>query len=58
MRFISEDFAAQFRFTAFNVLNRVNRSRANGDFGNTGDFGRDTSEQRRRQLEFSLKLIF
>ena len=58
MRFISEDFAAQFRFTAFNVLNRVNRSRPNGDFGNTGDFGRDTSEQRRRQMEFSLKLIF
>jgi hypothetical protein len=58
MRFISEEFAAQFRFTAFNVLNRVNRSRPNSDFGNTGDFGRDTSEQRRRQLEFSLKLIF
>jgi hypothetical protein len=58
MRFISEEFAAQFRFTAFNVLNRVNRSRPNGDLGNTGDFGRDTSEQRRRQLEFSIKLIF
>jgi hypothetical protein len=58
VRWISEQFAAQFRFTAFNVLNRVNRSRPNGDLGNTGDFGRDTSEQRRRQLEFSLKLIF
>lgn len=58
MRFISEEFAAQFRFTAFNVLNRVNRSRPNGDLGNTGEFGRDVSEQRRRQLEFSLKLIF
>lgn len=55
---ISEDFNAQFRFTAFNVLNRVNRSRPNGDLGNTSDFGRDVSEQRRRQLEFSIKLIF
>ncbi len=58
MRWISEEFAAQFRFTAFNVLNRVNRSHANGDLNNTGEFGRDVSEQRRRQLEFSLKLIF
>ncbi|MBV9927116.1 MAG: TonB-dependent receptor [Acidobacteria bacterium] len=58
IRWISEDFAAQFRFTAFNVLNRVNRSHPNGDLGNTGEFGRDVSEQRRRQMEFSIKLIF
>ena len=58
VRWISEDFAAQFRFTAFNVLNRVNRSRPQSDFGNTGEFGRDISEQRRRQMEFSIKLIF
>ncbi|HEX8117458.1 MAG TPA: TonB-dependent receptor, partial [Pyrinomonadaceae bacterium] len=58
VRWISEDFAAQFRFTAFNVLNRVNRSRPNGDLGNAADFGRDTNEQRRRQMEFSIKLIF
>ncbi|MFL6333488.1 MAG: TonB-dependent receptor [Pyrinomonadaceae bacterium] len=57
-RWISEDFAAQFRFTAFNVLNHVNRSHPNGDLGNSGEFGRDVSEQRRRQMEFSLKLIF
>lgn len=55
---ISEAFNVQFRFSAFNVLNRVNRSRPNGDLGNQNDFGRDTSEQRRRQMEFSLKLIF
>ncbi|MCA1616153.1 MAG: hypothetical protein LC800_19045, partial [Acidobacteria bacterium] len=55
---LGDDFNAQFRFTAFNVLNRVNRSRPNGDLNNTGDFGRDTSEQRRRQLEFAIKLIF
>jgi hypothetical protein len=55
---ISEAFNVQFRFSAYNVLNRVNRSSPNGDINNTGDFGRDTNEQRRRQMEFSLKLIF
>ncbi|HEX6626120.1 MAG TPA: TonB-dependent receptor, partial [Pyrinomonadaceae bacterium] len=55
---ISDDFNVQFRFSAYNVLNRVNRSSPNGDINNTGDFGRDTSEQRRRQMEFALKLLF
>ena len=55
---ISEAFNVQFRFSAYNVLNRVNRSLPNGDINNATDFGRDTSEQRRRQMEFSLKLIF
>jgi Carboxypeptidase regulatory-like domain/TonB dependent receptor len=55
---ISEAFNVQFRFSAYNVLNRVNRSFPNGDFNNTNDFARDISEQRRRQMEFSLKLIF
>lgn len=55
---ISEAFNVQFRFSAYNALNRVNRSFPNGDINNSGDFGRDTSEQRRRQMEFSLKLIF
>ncbi|HEY0763392.1 MAG TPA: TonB-dependent receptor [Pyrinomonadaceae bacterium] len=55
---ISEAFKVQFRFSAYNVLNRVNRSAPNGDINNAGDFGRDISEQRRRQMEFSLKLLF
>jgi hypothetical protein len=55
---ISEAFNVQFRFSAYNVLNRVNRSFPNGDINNVNDFGRDASEQRRRQMEFSLKLIF
>ena len=55
---ISETFNVQFRFSAYNVLNRVNRSFPNGDINNTGDFGRDTSEQRRRQMEFAIKLLF
>jgi hypothetical protein len=55
---ISESFNVQFRFSAYNVLNRVNRSAPNGDINNAGDFARDVNEQRRRQMEFSLKLIF
>jgi hypothetical protein len=55
---ISEDFNVQVRISAYNVLNRVNRSFPNGDFNNTNDFAIDKSEQRRRQLEFSLKVIF
>jgi hypothetical protein len=55
---VSEAFKLQFRFSAYNVLNRVNRSAPNGDINNAGDFGRDINEQRRRQMEFSLKLIF
>jgi hypothetical protein len=55
---ISEAFNIQFRFSAYNVLNRVNRSSPKADFNNTGEFGRDISEQRRRQMEFSLKFIF
>jgi Carboxypeptidase regulatory-like domain/TonB dependent receptor len=55
---ISEAFNIQFRFSAYNVLNRVNRSFPNGDFNNTDEFARDVSEQRRRQMEFSLKFIF
>jgi len=55
---ISEAFNIQFRFSAYNVLNRVNRSFPNGDLNNANDFGKDTSEQRRRQMEFSLRFIF
>jgi len=55
---ISEAFNVQFRFSAYNVLNRVNRSAPNGDINNAADFANDRSEQRRRQMEFSLKLIF
>jgi hypothetical protein len=55
---ISEAFNVQFRFSAYNVLNRANRSFPNGDINNANDFRRDISEQKRRQMEFSLKLIF
>jgi len=55
---IKEGINAQFRFSAYNVLNRVNRSTPSGDINDQNGFGRDTSEQRRRQMEFSFKLIF
>ena len=54
---ISEAFNVQVRISAFNVLNHVNRSAPNGNIED-GNFGRDFSEQRRRQMEFGLKIIF
>lgn len=54
---ISEAFNVQVRFSAYNVLNHVNRGTPNGDL-NSGDFGKDFAEQRRRQMEFAIKLIF
>lgn len=56
MRF-GETFTVQLRAQAYNLFNHVNGFRPVNDF-NSGDFGRDTSEQRRRQLEFGLRLIF
>lgn len=58
VRWISDAFNVQFRFSAYNVLNRVNRQAPNGDINNASDFGRDLNEQKRRQMEFSIKLIF
>ena len=57
VRFISEAFNVQFRFSAFNVLNNVNRSAPISSIQDS-NFGRDFSEQRRRQIEFAIKLIF
>jgi Carboxypeptidase regulatory-like domain/TonB dependent receptor len=55
--FINEQAALQLRISVFNVLNHVNRGRPNGDF-NSDSFGKDNTEQRRRQLEFGLRLVF
>jgi hypothetical protein len=55
--FINEQSALQLRISVFNVLNHVNRGRPNGDL-NSDNFGKDQSEQRRRQLEFGVRLIF
>jgi hypothetical protein len=57
IRSISEAFNVQVRISAYNVLNHVNRSTPNGSITD-GNFGKDLSEQRRRQMEFALKIIF
>lgn len=57
IRAISEAFNVQVRVSAYNVLNHVNRSTPISSITD-GNFGKDFSEQRRRQLEFALKLIF
>ncbi len=57
VRYISDAFNVQFRFQVYNVLNNVNRSTPNTDIGSS-DFGKDFSEQKRRQVELGLKVIF
>jgi len=54
---LAETVTAQLRLQAYNLFNHVNGFRPVNDF-NSGDFGRDTSEQRRRQLEFGFRLVF
>lgn len=54
---VTEGFTVQLRAQAYNLFNHVNGFRPNNDL-NSSDFGRDTSEQRRRQLEFGLRMIF
>jgi hypothetical protein len=53
----NEGFTAQIRIQAYNVFNHVNRFRPENNI-NSANFGNDTAEQRRRQLEFGLRLIF
>ena len=54
---ISEVFNVQLRVQAYNVLNHVNGFRPRNDLGDSL-FGIDTNEQRRRQLEFGLRIEF
>jgi carboxypeptidase family protein len=56
MRF-GETFTVQLRAQAYNLFNHVNGFRPTFDV-RSNSFGIDTSEQRRRQLEFGLRLIF
>ncbi len=70
LRFINEQSAIQIRISVFNVLNHVNRGRPNSginfsNFNNRAqflsdnqNFGKDQNEQRRRQLEFGLRIVF
>jgi hypothetical protein len=53
----SENFNVQLRAQAYNLFNHVNRFRPETNL-TSGNFGLDTAEQRRRQLEFGLRLEF
>jgi hypothetical protein len=65
---VNEGFNAQVRIQAYNVLNHVNRSAPNRNVAgpivdgvlvpSDTNAGRDTSLQKPRQMEFSLKLIW
>jgi hypothetical protein len=54
---IAESVNAQFRLQAYNLFNHLNGFRPVNDFKSV-NFGQDTAEQRRRQLEFGFRLIF
>jgi hypothetical protein len=54
---VTEGFSIQFRAQAYNLFNHVNGFRPVNDL-NSGSFGIDTAEQRRRQLEFGMRLLF
>jgi hypothetical protein len=54
---VSERFNIQLRAQAYNLFNHVNGFRPVNDL-NSASFGIDTAEQRRRQLEFGMRLIF
>ena len=54
---VTETFTIQLRAQAYNLFNHVNGFRPVNDF-NSGSFGIDTAEQRRRQLEFGMRLTF
>jgi len=54
---LAESVTAQFRLQAYNLFNHLNGFRPVNDL-NSSNFGRDTAEQRRRQLEFGFRLIF
>jgi hypothetical protein len=54
---VAERLNAQLRVQVYNLFNHVNGFRPVNDL-NSGNFGIDTAEQRRRQLEFGFRLIF
>jgi hypothetical protein len=55
---ISEAFAVQLRFQAYNVLNHTNHSVPSHDISDTSFFGIDRTVQQSRLLEWALKILF
>ncbi|HYE16530.1 MAG TPA: TonB-dependent receptor [Pyrinomonadaceae bacterium] len=53
----TETVKVQLRAQAYNLFNHVNGFRPDNNL-TSGNFGIDTSEQRRRQLEVGLRLVF
>ena len=53
----AESFNVQLRLQAYNVFNHLNGYRIVNNLSD-GNFGNDTAEQRRRQLEFGVRFIF
>jgi hypothetical protein len=53
----AENLNVQLRLQAFNVFNHLNGYRPVNVLTDS-NFGRDTSEQRRRQLEFGIRILF
>jgi len=54
---VTETFNVQLRAQFYNLFNHVNGFRPVNDL-NSAQFGIDTAEQRRRQLEFGMRLTF
>jgi hypothetical protein len=54
---VSERLNIQLRAQYYNLFNHVNGFRPVNDL-NSGQFGIDTAEQRRRQLEFGMRVVF
>jgi hypothetical protein len=54
---VSEDFTVQLRIQAYNLLNHRNGFRPENNLSSS-NFGLDTFEQRRRQMEFAIKLLW
>jgi len=55
--YFAETFNVQLRIQAYNVFNHLNGFRPVNTLSDV-NFGQDTAEQRRRQLEFGVKFIF
>lgn len=55
---ITESQEIQFRFEAFNALNRANWNAPSSDTRNPSAFGRITSARTMRELQFALKYVF